>query len=98
GDGAENSLVAVRRLPNDFVYAVVHHSRRVRYCVRLRVACANLATRVVAPGCYRRNRRWIINLCLLRPGVLDYGYSAPLSANVHSVINDTPITSNAISQ
>jgi hypothetical protein len=29
-------------LPHDFVYAVVHHSRRVRYCARLRVACANL--------------------------------------------------------
>src|SRR5437016_2799317 len=32
-----------------------------------------LAWEVVAPGCYRWNRRWIIDLCLLRPCVLDYG-------------------------
>ena len=32
-----------------------------------------LAWEVVASGCYRRNRRWIIYLCLLRPCVLDYG-------------------------
>ena len=62
-----------QRLPNDFVYAVVHHSRRVRYRARLRVARANTATRFVAPGCYRWNRRRIVDLCLLRRRVLDYG-------------------------
>src|SRR6266487_907427 len=72
-DGAENSLVAIQWLPHDFVYAVVHHSRRVRDCARLRVARANTATRFVAPGCYRWNSRWIIDLCLLRRGVLGYG-------------------------
>jgi hypothetical protein len=66
-------LVAIQWLPHDFVYAVVHHSRRVRDCARLRVARANTATRFVARGCYRWNSRWIIDLCLLRRGVLGYG-------------------------
>ena len=73
GDGAQNSLVAIQRLPHDFVYAVVHHSRRVRNCDRLCVACADTATRVVARSCFCRNWRWIFDLCLLRAGVLDFG-------------------------
>ena len=40
-DGAPNSLVAVQRLPNDFVYAVVHHRWRVRYRGGVRIAGAN---------------------------------------------------------
>jgi len=72
GDGAPNSLVAIQRLPHDFVYAVVHHSRRIRDCVRLRVACTNTATRIVARSHYGWNRRRIFDLCLLRPCVLDY--------------------------
>ena len=36
-------------------------------------ARANTATWFVAPGCYRWNSRWIIDLCLLRRGVLGYG-------------------------
>ena len=73
GDGAKNSLVAIQRLPHDFVYAVVHHSRRVRDCARVRVACANRATRLVAPGCRCWNRRRIFDFCLLRLCLLDYG-------------------------
>ncbi len=69
----QNSLVAIQWLPHDFVYAVVHYRWRVRYCARLRSACANTATRLVARGCCCWNRRRIFDLCLLRACVLDYG-------------------------
>jgi hypothetical protein len=42
-DGAPNSLVAIQRLPNDFIYAVVHHRRRIWHCSRVRIAGANPA-------------------------------------------------------
>jgi hypothetical protein len=83
GDGAPDSLVAIQRLPHDFVYAVVHNRWRVRYCIGLRVACANTATRVVARSCRGRNWRWIFHLCLLRACVLDYGSIARV--NIHSL-------------
>src|SRR5206468_8215082 len=34
-NGATNSLVAIQRLPNDFVRPLVHHSWRVRYRARV---------------------------------------------------------------
>ena len=49
GDGAKNSLVAIQRLPHDFIYAVVHRSRRVRDRDRIRVAWQKLR-----PGSWRR--------------------------------------------
>ena len=66
-------------------YSVVHHSRRVRYCARVCVACANSATRHLARSCYCWNRRWIIDLCLLRPRVLDYGSIARIGANGYAM-------------
>ena len=45
---------------------------RVRYCGRLRVACADTSTRVVARSRCGRNWRWMFDLCLLRAGVLDF--------------------------
>ena len=42
-NGAPNSLVAIQRLPNDFVHAVVHHRRRIWHCSRVRIAGANPA-------------------------------------------------------
>ncbi|PYJ19604.1 MAG: hypothetical protein DME92_11950 [Verrucomicrobia bacterium] len=53
-NGAQNSLVAIRRLPNDFVHAVIHHSRRIRHRAGVRVACANFAAWLGAHG----RRRW----------------------------------------
>jgi hypothetical protein len=41
--------------------------------IALALLTGTLRPGFVAPSCYRRNRWWIIDLCLLRPGVLDYG-------------------------
>jgi hypothetical protein len=72
GDGAPDSLVAVQWLPDDFVYAVVHHSRRVWHCTGVRTPGANTAPWFVA----RRRSRWLgwrsIRFWLLRGGVSDY--------------------------
>ena len=80
GDGAKNSLVAIQRLPHDFIYAVVHRSRRVRDRDRIRVACAKTAAWFVAPSCCCWNRRRVFDLCLLRACVLDYGPTGHLKA------------------
>ena len=41
-DGARNSLVvAIQRLPNAFVHAVIHHRWRIWYCSGVRIAGAN---------------------------------------------------------
>jgi hypothetical protein len=72
GDGAQDPLVAIQWLPHDFIYAVVHHSGRVRDCTRLRVACANTATRLVAHRGCRWDRRWNLDFRLLCRGVSDY--------------------------
>src|SRR5215475_7719229 len=74
-DGAENSLVAIRRLPNDFVYAVVHHSRRVWDCSNPGVACSETATRLMGRRCCYWDWWWFFDLYLLCRGVLDNGSS-----------------------
>ena len=74
-NGAPNSLVAVqprKRSGNDFVYAVVHHRRRIWHCSGVRIAGANPSARFVARRrCCRR--RWrSIDFCLLRRRLSDY--------------------------
>ena len=71
-NGTPNSLVAIQRLPNDFVYAVVHHSRRIWHCSGVHIAGANPSARFVARRrCCRR--RWrSIDSCLLRRRLSDY--------------------------
>jgi len=66
GNGAPDSLVAIQRLPHDFVHAVVHYSRRIRYRARVHIARSNLAARFSPHGHYCRNRWRHINLRLLR--------------------------------
>ena len=71
-DGSPDSLVAIQRLPNDFVYAVVHHHRRIWHCGGVRITGANPSARFVARRfCFWR--RWrSVDFCLLRRRFSDY--------------------------
>jgi Domain of unknown function (DUF6989) len=71
-NGAPYSLVAIQWLPNDFVYTVVHHSRRVRNRADIRVAGPHAAAQFMARCDSRWRNWWRIDICLLRGGVPDY--------------------------
>src|SRR4029077_17181609 len=71
-DGASDSLVAIQRLPNDFVYSVVHHSRRIRNRASIRVPGPHASARFMARCDSRWRNWWSIHFCLLRGGVPDY--------------------------
>ena len=79
GDGSEDPLVAIQRLPDDFVYAVVHHYWRIRNRARTDITCTNLAARIVARRDSRRSRRRIVDLCLLRRCIPHYESSDPVN-------------------
>src|SRR5215467_4703253 len=68
-NGAPDSLVAIQRLPDDFIYALVHYSRRIRYRRGVCLASQDGAAQFVAwcRGC--GDRRWRIDICLLRSGL-----------------------------
>jgi Domain of unknown function (DUF6989) len=67
---------------HDLIYAVVHHSRRIRDRARAYATCANFAARIVGCGDFRRNYRRIIDLCLLRRCILHCGSTYPVNLTV----------------
>jgi len=77
-DGASNSLVAIQRLPNDFVHTVVHHRRRIWHCSGVRVASAHSAARFMARRRCCRHRWGSIDFCLLRRRLSAYRSIEPL--------------------
>jgi len=72
-NGAKDTLVAIRRLPHDFVHAVVHRRRRVWHRVGVRIARPNLAARLVAHGDRRRCDGRNLDFRLLRNCILPDG-------------------------
>src|SRR5206468_11126553 len=48
GNGAKDPLVAIQWLPHDFVYAVVHHSRRIWDRADFCIACPDVAAQFMA--------------------------------------------------
>jgi hypothetical protein len=72
GDGTSDSLVAIPRLPDDFIYAVVHRSRRIRDCAGVCVIGPQASPQFVARRCCRWPNWWVVDLCLLCRCVSDY--------------------------
>lgn len=66
GDGSEDPLVAIQRLPHVLFHAVVYRRRRIWDRAGLGAARRQLAPRIVAHRCHRRRGSWIVDLRLLR--------------------------------
>src|SRR6516164_4032755 len=102
-NGAADSLVAIQRLSDDFVYAVVHHSRRVWHRSGVRVASALATARFVARCDSRWCNWWSIHFCLLRGGVPDYRPSDQVIERskiriVHRIVSFLPAATEIVAE
>jgi len=85
GDGSEDPLVAIQRLPHVLFHAVVYHRRRIWYRAGLNAARRHLAPRIVVHRCHRRRGSWIVDLRLLRGGAFSDRPTGQLTPGIEPI-------------